>query len=89
MMMRSNPRNVAFPRAFNAFPVIAPGPGTVLEDEPEVVHSVEGGEGESGEALEGYDSAQVNVGGAIGWTGLSLRVQFIDGSTVDSHRSLG
>jgi hypothetical protein len=76
MMIRSSPRNVAFPKAFNAFPVIAPGPGTVLEDEPEVVHSVEG-EDESREALEDHDSAPVNVGGAIGWTGLSLRLVFI------------
>jgi hypothetical protein len=35
--MRSNPRSVTLPRALIPFPVRALGPGTVLEDEPEVV----------------------------------------------------
>lgn len=34
MTMRSILRKVTSPKALRAFPVKAPGPGTVLEDEP-------------------------------------------------------
>lgn len=64
IIIRSNPRNVALPRAFTAFPVIAPGPGIVLEDEPDVVYSVEGEE-DRREILDDHECERISVGTAI------------------------
>lgn len=70
MTIRARPRRVAVPRAFKALPVSAPGPGTVLVDEPEVVpHSVDRREETRETPSEDCDTerlkAMVRVTGAI------------------------